>query len=67
MLSRVILDPESTTHRELLDEVSRLVDAGTLRSTLGTRLSPIDAATLQEAHRLLESSATIGKVVLAAG
>jgi NADPH2:quinone reductase len=67
MFSRVIHDPESTAHRELLDEVSRLVDAGTLRSTLGTRLSPIDAATLQEAHRLLESSATIGKVVLAAG
>ena len=67
MFSRVIHEPESTAHRELLDEVARLVDAGTLRTTLGTRLSPIDAATLQEAHRLLESSATIGKVVLAAG
>ncbi|GAB4079908.1 zinc-binding alcohol dehydrogenase family protein [Modestobacter muralis] len=67
MFTRVIHDPESTAHRELLDEVARLVDAGTLRTTLTTRLSPIDAATLQEAHRLLESSATIGKVVLAAG
>ena len=67
MFSRVLHEPESTAHRELLDEVARLVDAGTLRTTLGTRLSPIDAATLQEAHRLLESSATIGKVVLAAG
>ncbi|WP_369131207.1 zinc-binding alcohol dehydrogenase family protein [Modestobacter roseus] len=66
MFSRVLHDPESTAHRELLDEVARLVDAGTLRTTLGTRLSPIDAATLQEAHRQLESSATIGKVVLAA-
>ncbi|MGY1843777.1 zinc-binding alcohol dehydrogenase family protein [Modestobacter sp. SYSU DS0875] len=65
MFSRVLHDPASTAHRELLDEVARLVDAGTLRTTLTTRLSPIDAATLQEAHRLLESSATIGKVVLA--
>ncbi|MEU2348049.1 zinc-binding alcohol dehydrogenase family protein [Modestobacter sp. NPDC049651] len=67
MFTRVLHDPESSAHRELLDEVARLVDAGTLRTTLGTRLSPIDAATLQEAHRLLESSSTIGKVVLAAG
>jgi NADPH2:quinone reductase len=67
MFTRVLHEPESTAHRELLDEVSRLIDAGTLRTTLGTRLSPLDAATLQEAHRLLESSATIGKVVVTAG
>jgi len=65
MFTKVLHDPESTAHHELLGEVARLVDAGTLRTTLGTRLSPIDAATLQEAHRLLESSSTIGKVVLA--
>ena len=66
MFSRPLHDPESTAQRDLLDTVARLVDAGTLRTTLTTRLSPIDARTLREAHRLLETSETIGKVVVAA-
>ena len=49
---------------ELLNEVSRLVDAGTLRTTLTERFSPIDAATLKEVHRRIESNTTIGKLVL---
>jgi NADPH:quinone reductase len=67
MFTRPLFEPESTYQRELLVEVARLVDAGVLRSTLTTRLSPIDAATLAEAHRRVESSATIGKVVVEAG
>jgi NADPH:quinone reductase len=67
MFTRPLFEPESTYQRELLDEVARLVDAGVLRSTVTTRLSPIDAATLAEAHRRVESSATIGKVVVEAG
>jgi len=66
MFSRPLFDPESTSQRELLNEVAQLVDAGTLRTTLTTRLSPLDASTLQEAHRLVETSATIGKVVVTA-
>ena len=54
-------------HPAIAPEVARLVDAGALRSTVTTRLSPIDAATLAEAHRRVESSATIGKVVVEAG
>lgn len=50
-------------HR-LLNEVSRLVDAGRLRTTLGQTLSPITAAHLRQAHAQLESGRTIGKVVL---
>ncbi|MGX5655000.1 zinc-binding alcohol dehydrogenase family protein [Geodermatophilus nigrescens] len=65
MFSRPLHDPESTAQRELLDEVARLVDAGVLRTTLTARLSPVDAATLAEAHRRVESSSTIGKVVVA--
>ncbi len=57
--------PESRAHQELLDEVARLVDAGTLRTTLRERMGPRDGATLREAHRRLESGETIGKVVLA--
>ena len=50
----------------LLDEVSRLVDAGVLRHTATKVLRGLDAASLTEAHRLIESVRTIGKVVLEA-
>ena len=48
----------------LLDEVSRLVDAGTLRTTLSDTLRPISAANLREAHAQIESHRAKGKVVL---
>ena len=48
----------------LLDEVSRLVDAGTLRSTLAEEFGPISAANLRRAHALLESGKARGKIVL---
>lgn len=49
---------------KLLDEVSRLVDAGTIRTTATERLSPIDAANLKRAHALLETNRSRGKIVL---
>lgn len=49
---------------ELLNEVSRLVDAGTLRTTLTETLGRIDAATLRKAHALIESGKARGKLVL---
>jgi NADPH2:quinone reductase len=48
----------------LLDEVARLVDAGTLRSTATERFAPIDAATLRRVHARIESGTTRGKLVL---
>ena len=48
----------------LLDEVSRLVDAGTLRSTLAEEFGPISAANLRRAHAMLESGKARGKIVL---
>jgi NADPH2:quinone reductase len=56
--------PDMAEQGRLLNEVSRLVDEGKLRSTLTTRLSPINAANLKQAHALLESGAVRGKVVL---
>ena len=53
----------SEQHR-LLGEVSSLLEAGRLRSTVTRRLSPISAANLRAAHALIESGRTIGKVVL---
>lgn len=48
----------------LLGEVATLVDAGQLRTTLTQTLSPINAATLREAHELLESGTMRGKLVV---
>lgn len=64
MFTVPLFAPGSTAQRELLDEVSRLVDSGELRTTLTQRLGPLSAGTLREAHRQVESSSTIGKVVL---
>ncbi len=64
MFARPLSLPEDPYQRELLDEVARLVDAGQLRSSETTRLTPIDADTLREAHRRVESGTVVGKVVL---
>ncbi|WP_422910216.1 zinc-binding alcohol dehydrogenase family protein [Pseudomonas sp. MAC6] len=50
-------------HR-LLDRVAELVDAGTLRTTLGEHFGSINAANLRRAHALLESGTAKGKIVL---
>jgi zinc-binding alcohol dehydrogenase family protein len=57
--------PDMIAQHELLDEVARLVDEGKLRTTLTRVVGPIDAANLREAHRLVETGRTIGKVCLA--
>jgi NADPH2:quinone reductase len=64
MFTRPMHEPESTYQHELLEKVSALVDAGTIQTTLNARLTGLTAATLTEAHRQVESSTTIGKVVI---
>jgi NADPH:quinone reductase len=49
---------------KLLNEVARLVDAGTLRTTIGENFGRINAANLKRAHALLESGRARGKIVL---
>lgn len=49
---------------ELLNEVSAMVDAGKLKTTLGQHFGMIDAANLKRAHALLESGRAKGKIVL---
>ncbi|CCG07682.1 zinc-binding alcohol dehydrogenase family protein [Pararhodospirillum photometricum] len=48
----------------ILAEVARLVDAGTLRTTLTEVLGPINAPTVRQAHALIESGKARGKIVL---
>ena len=50
-------------HR-LLDRVADLVDAGTLKTTLGEHFGTINAENLRRAHALLESGKAKGKIVL---
>jgi NADPH:quinone reductase len=56
--------PDMIEQHKLLSETARLIDAGTIRTTLGKNLGKIDAANLREAHRLLEEGRVIGKLVL---
>ncbi|OLP53432.1 Zn-dependent oxidoreductase [Rhizobium rhizosphaerae] len=48
----------------LLNAIAAMIDAGTLKTTLGTHFGRIDAANLKRAHALLESGKARGKIVL---
>lgn len=56
--------PDMIEQHRLLDEVSRLVDSGELRSTTGQVVGRIDAANLRKAHAQIETGRAIGKLVL---
>jgi NADPH:quinone reductase-like Zn-dependent oxidoreductase len=64
MFARPLYEPGSTVQREILDEVARLVDAGELRTTETVRLEGLNAVSVREAHRLIETGGTVGKIVL---
>ena len=67
MFARPMHDaPDLVRQHELLTRVAELVDAGAVRTTVTTVLSPIDAEHLREAHRLVETGHVRGKVVVAA-
>lgn len=66
MFARPLHDPESDAQQCILDRVADLVDEGRIVTTRNRTLSLLGVDTLREAHRLLESSSTIGKVVITA-
>jgi zinc-binding alcohol dehydrogenase family protein len=49
---------------ELLNSVSKMIDAKTLRTTFGEHFGTINAANLKRAHAFIESGKARGKVVL---
>ncbi|MET0877791.1 MAG: zinc-binding alcohol dehydrogenase family protein [Tardiphaga sp.] len=57
--------PSMVAQHRILEEVSALVDAGLLRTTMTRSEGPINAANLRKLHALLESGQAIGKAVLA--
>lgn len=56
--------PDMEAQHLLLAEVSRMLDAGTLRTTLTAPPGPITAAALWQAHAAIETGRTRGKLVL---
>ncbi|MBL6454874.1 zinc-binding alcohol dehydrogenase family protein [Belnapia sp. T6] len=56
--------PDMEEQHRLLAEVSRMLDSGTLRTTLAENFGRIDAANLRRAHAAVESGKARGKVVL---
>lgn len=65
MFTRAMFTTEDMIEQHhILNEVSRLVDEGILKTTLTGTLSPINASNLRLAHQRLEEGKMIGKLVL---
>jgi NADPH:quinone reductase len=58
----IFTTPDLAEQGKLLNQVSRLVDAGILRTTMTEQYSPIDAVNLQQVHTLIESGKARGKI-----
>jgi len=56
--------PDMIEQHKLLTYVSKEIDAGRIRTTLDKVLSPINAANMREAHRLIETGQAKGKIVV---
>ncbi len=56
--------PDMIEQHRLLNQVAELIDAGTLKTTVGEHFGSINATNLRRAHALLESGKAKGKIVL---
>lgn len=56
--------PDMIEQHNLLSYVADEIDAGRIRTTLDTVLSPINAANMQKAHAMIEKGTAKGKVVI---
>jgi len=56
--------PDMIEQNKLLTWVAAEIDAGRLRTTVSEVMSPINAANLREAHRLIETGEAKGKIVI---
>ncbi|WP_076591461.1 zinc-binding alcohol dehydrogenase family protein [Herminiimonas arsenitoxidans] len=56
--------PDMRKQHDLLNEIARLIDAGTIKTTIAENFGTINAANLRRAHTLLESNTSKGKIVL---
>jgi NADPH2:quinone reductase len=56
--------PDMIAQHRLLNDVATMIDDGIVITTLAKELTPINAANLKQAHALVESGRSIGKIVL---
>jgi zinc-binding alcohol dehydrogenase family protein len=56
---------DMVAQHHLLERLAALIDAGVIRTTVGTHGGVINAANLRQAHALIESNRALGKIVLA--
>lgn len=56
--------PDMIEQHKLLTWVASEIDAGRIRTTVSEVISPINAANLREAHRLIETGTAQGKIVI---
>lgn len=65
MFTRALYQTEDRIEQHrLLDDVAKLVDQGIIKTTINKQLKGINAATLREAHQIVESNKMIGKLVV---
>ena len=65
MFTRAIFKTaDMAAQQDILRQVAQAVDTGILKTTLTQHLGPIDAQHLMQAHALLATQHTVGKIVL---
>jgi NADPH2:quinone reductase len=65
MFTRAMFQTEDMIEQHhILNKVSKLLDEGTIKSTLKTTLNGFNVEHLKQAHQLLESGKAIGKIVI---
>lgn len=65
MFTRSLFQTEDMQKQsELLNEISKLVDEGKIKTTVTEVISPINAENLKRVHQQIESGTTKGKIVL---
>jgi zinc-binding alcohol dehydrogenase family protein len=65
MFTRPLFEtPDMIRQHEILERITALIDAGTLRTTVGEHFGTINAENLRRAHALIESNRARGKIVL---
>lgn len=52
------------SQHEILDQVATLLDQGIIKTTLTKKLTPINTQNIKQAHQLVESNHTVGKIVI---
>jgi zinc-binding alcohol dehydrogenase family protein len=60
----VFQTPDMARQGVILNELSRLVDDGIIKTTMGANFGAVNAHNLKRAHSQIESGSTIGKIVL---